>query len=454
MDKKVSIIIRTKDEERWIAQCLNAVAEQEYKAFDVIIVDNQSSDKTVEKASHFKYRFGGKLKVITCKEYLPGRALNMGIRESGGDLIACLSGHCIPVNGKWLTNLVKGFEASDIAGVYGRQEAMTFTPDRDKRDLNLVFGLDRKVQKKDSFFHNANSMIRRDIWKEVPFDETLTNIEDRAWAKEIIEKGYKIIYEPESSVYHYHGIHQNGNEERCANVVRILESLHSEYSYKSIDIEKLNIVAIIPVKGEIKYFGGKPLISYTIRRALESKYIKRVIVATDNEELSKLACELGAEVPFLRDASLSEATVDLDKVLSYSLNKIENLKIFPDLVVSMEITFPFRPQGLIDDIIVKLAQSGFDSVIAAKSENKAIWKEKDGDIVQLDEGLTPREFKDPTFVELRGVACATHPEFLRKGSLLGSKIGIYEMANPYSHLEVRTDNDINMWSFLAKEWFR
>lgn len=53
-----------------------------------------------------------------------------------------------------------------VAGVYGRQEPMSFSSDLDKRDLLITFGLDRRVQMKDSFFHNANSMIRREIYRK------------------------------------------------------------------------------------------------------------------------------------------------------------------------------------------------------------------------------------------------------------------------------------------------
>lgn len=454
----VSIIIRTKNEERWITQCLNAVVSQKYENFEVVIVDNGSSDKTVEKAEQFKAQLGERLKILPpypYKEYLPGKALNYGIKASKGELIACLSGHCIPTNSDWLGSLVRNFDEPGVAGVYGRQEPMGFTSDADKRDLALIFGLDRRIQKKDSFFHNANSMIRRGIWNDMPFDEAVTNIEDRVWAQRLHEKkvGYSVIYDPEASVFHFHGIHQNGNEERCANVVRILEGLHRGYNYKSIEIEKLNIVAIIPVKGDIKYLDRKPLIAYTIQRALESKYIKRVIVSTDNAELACLAKELKAEAPFMRDASLSGASVNIEKVYQYSLEKIEEAKIFPDLVVSLEVTFPFRPKGLIDDMIEELAAKGLDSIIGARQENKAIWKEKDGEIAQMEEGVTPRALKEPTFIELRGVACVTHPEFLRGGHLLGKKLGMYEINNPYSHLEVRSEEDFKLASHLVKGLF-
>ena len=79
-----------------------------------------------------------------------------------GDYFVCLSSHCIPVNSLWLETLVKAMDdGSQYAGVYGRQEPMSFTSPADKRDLLLVFGLDRRIQSKDSFFHNANSIIRR-----------------------------------------------------------------------------------------------------------------------------------------------------------------------------------------------------------------------------------------------------------------------------------------------------
>lgn len=450
MSALVSIIIRTKDEERWIPHCLNGVFNQQCKDFEVILVDNESRDKTLEKARLFPIQ-----KIITCQDFRPGKALNLGIREAKGTYIACLSGHCIPVNERWLGNLLRNFEQPDVAGVYGRQEPMAFTSDGDKRDLMLLFGLDRKVQVKDSFFHNANSMIRRDVWNKLPFDETVTNIEDRVWAQEILHRGFRIVYEPEASVYHHHGVHHNGNPERCASVVKILEQLHSNrgYYFKSLDTNALSVVALVPVRGPVQWLNDKPLLAYTLERALEAKYIKRVIVSTDEPEIARLSERLGAEAPFIRSAEFSRDYVDVGMVLKYSLERVEELKIFPDLVVSLEITFPFRPKGLLDDMISQLAQSGLDSVIAAKRENKAIWKEREQQIVQLDEGLTPRQFKEPTYVELRGVGCVTHPEFIRQGSVLGQRIGIYEVGNPYVPIEVRDDQELKMASRLLNEWF-
>jgi glycosyltransferase involved in cell wall biosynthesis len=433
----VSIIIRTKNEERWINSCLTGVFSQEYRDFEVIIVDNESTDKTIDKAMQYDIK-----KVIQCRDYKPGLALNMGIRASSGEYIVCLSGHCIPVGPKWLSHLIRNFDDGQVAGVYGRQEPLAFTPNLDKRDLSIIFGLDRRVQTKDSFFHNANSMIRRDLWDKVNFDETVTNIEDRVWAEKMLQKGYKIIYEPEAGAYHYHGIHHTGNAQRCNNIVRILESLSPKIKDNiHVDFEKLNVVAIIPVKGEISYLNGSPLIEYTLEQARHSKHIRHIIVSTDNRETAELAESLGAESPFLRDESLSMDFVDTEKVMQYSLNKLEEKGMYPDLVVYLEITFPFRPEGLIDAMIEDLVINGFDSVIAGKKEFKSIWKFENEKAERIDKGYIPRKYKEPCFIGLMGVGCVTHPEVLREGSLLGTKIGIYGNDNPLSSIEVRSPED-------------
>ena len=267
----VSIIIRTKNEERWIGQCLDAISKQTYKNFEIILVDNLSHDKTVDKAKHYNVK-----KIIKIKNFLPGKAINMGAKVSKGKFIVCLSAHCIPKNSKWLEKLVKAINSEvNVAGVYGRQEAMSYSKPEDKRDLLLVFGLDKKIQKKDNFFHNANSIVRKDLWKKIPFDEKITNIEDRLWGKKVLSKGFKIIYEPEASVLHFHGIHQTGNQKRIEKVIDIIEKTEKKFNSNFLDVNKLNIVAIIPTIGKPKYVNKKPLISYTINFLKKSKFINK-----------------------------------------------------------------------------------------------------------------------------------------------------------------------------------
>ena len=447
MQRLCSIIIRTKNEERWITACLSAVYEQTYSNIEVILVDNDSTDRTIDNARNFPID-----KILNISEYLPGRSLNLGIQEATGDYIVCLSGHCIPVNDQWLESLVNTLEESkNYAGVYGRQEPMSFSSDSDKRDLLLTFGLDKRIQIKDSFFHNANSIIRKEFLDEVPFDDDITNIEDRIWAQEMIEQGHSIVYEPDASVYHYHGIHQDGDRLRCTNIVKIIESfVGDKFSSGSISPEKIRINALIPVKGKPIYLGGIPQIEYTIDAAKKSKYIDRVFVITDDDETERLALSLGVECPFKRPDSLSKNYVGLEAVFQYAVEHLESNGVLSDLIVTLEPTFPFRPNNLVDNMIEHTLSEGHDSVIAAIRESGSIWKEDIDNYNRMDSGDSPRAYKEKILIGLRGVCCVTHPVFLRNERILGNKVGLYELDNQLCRIEVR-DNETLIDQNLIRE---
>ena len=447
---KVSIIIRTKNEERWIGSCLRAIYGQTYKDFEIIIVDNNSKDKTIEKANNHLIK-----NVIYIDDYLPGKALNIGIENSIGEYFVCISAHCIPTNKYWLETLVNSIEEDKMfAGVYGRQEPMAFSTLADKRDLLIVFGLDRKIQKYDSFFHNANSIVRKELWKKIPFDNNTTNIEDRLWAQEMLNIGYKLMYEPKASVYHYHGIHQDGNIERLQNVVNIIEKKQKNYKQGILEAEKLNIVAIIPVKGESNLINGKPQLGYSIEAAKKSKYVNEIIISTDSKKTQELANEYSVSSPFLRPPELSASYVNLEDVQKYSLEEIEKIGIYPDLIVHMEETYPFRPDKLIDDMIITLLHNGYDSIVAAKRESGWLWHEDEkGDFVRVDSGDVPRDYKEKSLLGLHGLCCITHPEFVREGIILGRKTGLYEVHDLFSGLEIRGKKSISIAKDLLNNYY-
>ena len=71
---KVSIIIRTKNEENWIEACLQAILNQNYLSFEIIIVDNGSIDRTIDVVKKF-----GIKKITTLESFTPGAALQKGI---------------------------------------------------------------------------------------------------------------------------------------------------------------------------------------------------------------------------------------------------------------------------------------------------------------------------------------------------------------------------------------
>lgn len=126
----------------------------------------------------------------------------------------------------------------------------------------------------------------------------------------------------------------------------------------------MHVVAIIPARGgskgiprkNIHPFCGKPLIYWTIKSALESNLITRVIVSTDDPEIADIASEFGAEIPYLRSTALSQDDVTDYPVIRDCLEHLAAQQNYaPELVVQLRPTSPLRPSGLIDQGIRQLA---------------------------------------------------------------------------------------------------
>ena len=84
------------------------------------------------------------------------------------------------------------------------------------------------------------------------------------------------------------------------------------------------VLAIIPARGGSKGLPGKnirllanhPLVAYSIKAALDSRAVSRVIVSTDSPEIAEVAKEYGAEVPFFRPAQYAlDLSTDLEVFL-------------------------------------------------------------------------------------------------------------------------------------------
>ncbi len=200
---KVSIIIRAKNEERYIGDTLAAAQRQRFRDFEVVLVDSGSTDRTVEIAGDL----GATIVRIDPSGFTYGRALNLGIRASRGQLVVSLSAHATPESDEWLSSLVSGFRSTAIAGVYGRHIPRENASIFELLGMRLsgVTSREARIQRESARFSNTNGALRRELWERAPFDENLPGAEDIEWARRMQRLGYAILYEPKAAVYHSHG---------------------------------------------------------------------------------------------------------------------------------------------------------------------------------------------------------------------------------------------------------
>jgi len=143
------------------------------------------------------------------------------------------------------------------------------------------------------------------------------------------------------------------------------------------DLEKMQykILALIPARGGSKSLPrknlhsmlGRPLLAWSIHHAQTSKYVNRIIVSTDDEEIAQVARTWGAEVPFMRPAEYAQdMSPDID-VFRHALQWLHtNEGYVPDLILHLRPTGPARRVSKIDAAFEKiLAHPEADSLRSA-----------------------------------------------------------------------------------------
>ena len=273
------------------------------------------------------------------------------------------------------------------------------------------------------------------MWEKFPFDETTTNIEDRLWGSQVIKNGYHIFYTPHASVYHHHGINHGGKVDRAEKIVNIIENLEgSPVSLSKLIVDKLNIIGIIPIKGQPTTFEGKNLLVESIKHLKSCELISDIYVSTDNEDTAKLARDNGALTPFLRPIELSDVNVSLPDVLKYTIERIEKSRNV-DLVVIVEENYPFRPKGLLTKLINNIIEGGYDTVCASVIEQRSIWLDTKDQINAIgDSKMMSRRIKpEKIHINLFGLGAVTYVDNIRNNRILTNKVGLSPVSKyPYS----------------------
>lgn len=198
---ETSIIIRTLNEAKHVGNLLSAIEKQDYRDYEIIIVDSGSTDGTLDIIKEFPV----KIISIDKKDFTFGYSLNIGCQESKGKYLVFASAHVLPLNEKWLSNLIAPFRDKKIAGVFGRQLGHPTSKFSETMDFKRIFGttpIDSNIPL--DYVNNANAAIRKELWEKHQFDEYLFGLEDVDWTKRVTNKGYLVRYEPDAPVYHIH----------------------------------------------------------------------------------------------------------------------------------------------------------------------------------------------------------------------------------------------------------
>ena len=206
----VSIVMVGRNEERYVGRSLTGVFTQDYGGrCEVIFIDSGSTDRTVEIASSYSLR----MVKIAPEAFHHGRTRNLGVRLSRGEIIVFLNADAVPLDARWLSELVRAFEDERVQAAHSRLVARTdagpavraanawnYGPTSEIRDAKAYERMGMKI----FFFTTVSGAVRKAFLERFPFPEDLEAFEDRYLALRIMREGYATAYVSESIAEHSH----------------------------------------------------------------------------------------------------------------------------------------------------------------------------------------------------------------------------------------------------------
>lgn len=225
-----------------------------------------------------------------------------------------------------------------------------------------------------------------------------------------------------------------------------------------------SVLAIIPARGgsrgipgkNIRLLAGKPLIAWTIEEAKKSRYIDRLILSSDDQEIISIARDFQCEVPFIRPAELArDDTPGIEPVL----HAMEVLPEKYDYIVLLQPTSPLRKVEDIDSCIERCLGNNAPACVSvtAVSDNP-YWMF----ILDMNMQMRPYlEFNDshfrrqelPALYALNGAVYVGESGFLKaERSFVGSGTVAYPMpASRSADIDEEADFEFCEWMIGKQE---
>ena len=223
------------------------------------------------------------------------------------------------------------------------------------------------------------------------------------------------------------------------------------------------VLAIIPARGgskgvlrkNIRELAGKPLITHTIYTALQSQHITRIWISTEDDEIAKIAREVGAIIPEMRPSELAEDNVSQLDVVMQSLERAETLDgcEYP-IIILLQATAPLRTVHDIDGSLEMLVHNEIDSVVSyCKVEREhpfymiTLEDGKPKPLIPIPAGMTARQQYPEVYLRNGAIYAIKRNALLTEKSFYG-KSTLPWLMDYWHSINIDSEFDLDLAEFL------
>ena len=437
---KISVIIPVYNYGKYLKEAVESVLSQQYADYEIIIVNDGSTDNTTEVVK--EYENHPRVKLITHQE-------NLGLARSCHDAILSSTGEYIVrldpddyFDENALLVLANVLDNNpEIGLVY--PDYFLVSEEGEILDYVRLPKVAEEVKLLDLPANGAGTMFRRSCYQDIGGYDLSLRWQDNydLWLK-FLNK-FK-VYNINLPLFYYrkHSSNLSSNTERKLQARRHVKQSFVEREHEG---SRPKVLAIIPARAHdycdhlaIRELGGKPLISYSIEEALKTELLDRVVFTTEDESVAKVAANYGVEI-IMRPPELARGYAE--KSVLFILDNLKKSNYQPDIVVVLHINSPFKKAEHITEAIHTLTIFDVDSVLSVCEDHKFHYQHDIYGLRPLFEKRQLRLDKEELYEE-NGAIYVSKREVITPESFLGKSIGHILMTGEES---IRINSEYDYW---------
>lgn len=438
---------------RFLKQCIDSVLCQTLDSWELLIVDDGSTDNTWSIACFYSDKYPDRIRIFR-NDQPQGlqKSANMAISEACGRYIMRLDSDDYLDENALLVMSSHLDRNNDVALVFPNYMYVDVNGKILGVENRKKIGCEAKVL--DIPPHGACTMVRTRIIKSVGGYSENIDAQDghELWIK--VSHRYKVdnITTP-LFFYRKHDSSLSRDENR---LLRARHKIHRELLDKQQGQVIPRAVAVIPAKNTypdrsnlvLTSIAGKPLIDYTLDAAKESGLFDKIIVTTDDPAVVEHCTPRSEITVFLREQSLSNEQVRLSQVLFDAVMRMEKEKItYPDIVALLSVHSPLREAEHICAAVNTLRVYDVDSVTSVYEDYDVHFHHGEYGLEPLNPGMLEklRLEREALFVD-NGAIRVIWRDAVTQDHVYGHRIGHVVMPVEKS-LQIKSDFD----AFLVEQ---
>jgi CMP-N-acetylneuraminic acid synthetase len=456
---RVTVYVPSHAYGRFLQQALDSVAAQSFTDWELIIVDDGSTDETAAVAAAFAARYPAQVRVIT---HAPAKGLpassNIAFAAARGEYVMRLDADDYLDESALLAMVTFLDSHADVDLVYPNY----YYVDEAGRYLGVerrkTIGAETKLL--DLPAHGACTMVRRRVLKAIGGYSGTANAQDgyELWLK-VLQRYQGQVGHVTTPLFFYrqHGTSLSTDRER---ILAARRQIKRELVGRREGPVRPRVVAVVGAKNTyenapnivLEPLAGRSLIDYTIDGALGAGVFDRVFVTTDDARVVEYCRRWPEVITELRPATLSLPHVKVSQVLAHAVERLESAhEIYPDIVVQLSVHTPLRRTEHIREAVDTLLAYDCDSVVSVYEDWELHFVHRANGLEPLNPGMIQRLQLEREALYVDNAAIhALWRDAVREDDLYGAAVGHVVMGQDES-TQARSLDDLALLELVMRQ---